>query len=120
MPGSVIDIRVGNRHAELDELLPEPLVTEWAFITAWNPGSKLLSAQQNAARHEELMQIVRDHGYQYYGGAGIPDNSGWMPERSIWIAGIPRADAVHLGKRFGQNAIVVGMVGMPAELLFID
>jgi hypothetical protein len=118
VPGGVIDIRVGNRHADLDALLSELSFAEWAFITAWNPGSALLPPEQNAAAQVDLIRIVRDHSYHFYEGDGIPDQAGWAPERSVWIAGISRADAVEIGRRFGQNAIIVGAVGAPAELLF--
>ena len=40
----------------------------------------------------------------------------WVPEDSYLILGIPRTDAISLGYDFGQNAIVVGRIGNPAEL----
>jgi hypothetical protein len=120
-PDGVIDIRVGNRHAGLDALLSKLSVTDWAFITAWNPGSRLLSLEQNEAAQEDLIRMVRDqYKCRYFPGSGIPDNPGWTPERSVWIAGISGTDAASLGERFGQNAIVVGAFGAPAKLLFCD
>jgi hypothetical protein len=41
-----------------------------------------------------------------------------MSERSVWVAGISRQDAAAIGSQFGQTAVVVGMMGGDAELLF--
>jgi hypothetical protein len=119
-PAGHIDIRVGERHSPLDALLSRHSATEWAYITAWNPGSQPLSADQNALAHLTLLQTIRDRGFVCHIGNGIPDNEGWAPERSVWIAGIGRAEAIALGVRFGQNAIVVGTIGGIAELAFCD
>ncbi len=118
-PGGYIDIRIGRRHLKVDVLLTALSVTEWAYITAWNPGSNLVSTAQNTAAQVELERIVRERGHAFYRGEGIPDQAGWAPEPSLWIAGIARLAAVDLGRRFGQKAIVVGSSGAPAELLFV-
>ncbi len=119
-PDGCIDIRIGRRHLKVDVLLSALSVTEWAFVTAWNPGSTLVPTAQNAAAQVELERIVRERGHAFYRGEGIPDQPGWAPERSLWIAGIARAAAFELGRRFGQKAIVVGSSGASAELLFCD
>jgi hypothetical protein len=116
-PDGIIDIRVGEKHPRIDALLSHHKVTEWAYITAWNPRSQLLSAEQNALAQVQLTDVVLERGLGFYGGSGIPDNPGWTAERSVWIAGISRQAAVELGARFGQNAIVVGTAGGVAELL---
>jgi hypothetical protein len=116
-PAGHIDIRVGGKHPGIDSLLSRHNATEWAYITAWNPGSQPLSADQNELAHVTLLQSIRNRGFECYVGDGIPDNKGWTPERSVWIASIGRAEAVALGVRFGQNAIVVGTIGGIAELV---
>jgi hypothetical protein len=116
-PDGNIDVRIGEKHPLLDALLSQHCATEWAYITAWNPGSLPTSAKQNALAHVELLHIIRDLSFAYREGDGIPDNDGWAPERSVWIAGIGRAEAVAVGVRFGQNAIVVGTYGGIAELV---
>lgn len=116
-PDGHIDIRVGEKHAGIDALLSRHNATDWAYITAWNPGSRPLSADQNEVAHLTLRQTIRDRGFECYVGDGIPDNEGWAPERSVWIAGIGRAEAIALGMRFAQSAIVVGSFGEIAELV---
>jgi hypothetical protein len=112
-----IDIRVGQKHPQIDALLSHHGCTEWAFITAWNPASRPAPADQNALAQAELLQLTRDRGFSFYEGDGIPDQTGWAPERSVWIAGINRREAIELGRQFGQNAIVVGSLGGVAELV---
>jgi hypothetical protein len=111
------DIRIGERHSRIDALLSHHNATEWAYITAWNPGSRPMSADENVLAQGKLLQLVRDRGFAFYEGDGIPDNEGWTPERSVWIAGINRREAIELGRQFGQNAIVVGSLSGVAELV---
>ena len=118
-PNRSIDIHIGSRNPDLEELLNTLRLREWAYITAWNPRSKERSAEENAAAHRAFLQELHARGFRhYFEGEGIPDNPGWAPERSVWIAGISRADAIALGAQCGQNAIVVGQLGGVAELVF--
>jgi len=119
-PNGHIDIRVGEKHPRIDALLSHHNATEWAYITAWNPGSQPVAAEINSVAHAELIDLVGKRALPYYEGDGIPDNLGWPPERSVWIAGITRREALTIGARFGQNAIVVGELGGIAELLFCE
>lgn len=116
-PVDAVDIRVGHRHPAIDQLMGDASPSEWAFITAWNPRSELLAAEQNEAAQSALLRVVRERWLRFYEGSGIPDSPGWAPERSVWIAGISRADAIGLGIQLGQNAIVVGKIGGIAELV---
>jgi len=112
-----IDIRVGKRHPKIDRLMEDVSPAAWAYITAWNPHSELLSDNQNTVAQDEMRRVIRGRGFLYYEGYGIPDNPGWSPEQSVWIAGISRTEAESIGRQFGQNAIVVGVAGGIAELL---
>ena len=112
-----ITIRIGAIDPLLERLLREGEIHDWAFITAYNPASAPLSATDNDARQERLEQVVRAGGYRCFSGSGAGAKDDWPPERSVLILGIRRAEAVELGRRFGQNAIVCGSRGQPAELL---
>ena len=50
----------------------------------------------------------------------VPDEKDWNPEESILIVGINSEDAVKLGKKYAQAAIVTGERNAPAELIFIN
>jgi hypothetical protein len=138
-----IDIRIGEPCPALDALLEKHGVRCWAFITAWNPGSKRLDDAENRRRQARLEADVEQGGHVFYRGAGVPDDfvgrgsessiqaprssSGlpdpagaeWRPEISILIAGLDHGAAVALGRKFDQAAIVFGEAGNKAELVFI-
>ena len=131
-----IDIRIGEPCAALDALVEKHASGEagghtstfhvhpspsrsWAFVTAWNPGSKKLDDAENRHRQVQLEAEVKEGGYVFYRGAGVPDEKNWQPEESILILGIERSDASDLGKKYGQAAIVVGTMNTQPELLFL-
>ncbi len=50
-----LSIRIGQLHPDLDKLLASNGCTAYAFITAYNPASQVLSDIENMARHEMLV-----------------------------------------------------------------
>jgi hypothetical protein len=113
-----IDLRIGEPSARLDLVLESHGAEAWAFISAWNPASRELPPAQNGARHAELLAIIRERGWSCLDGSGIPAHSDWTAEASVLVPGIALDEAVALGRRFGQNAIVAGRRGGAAELVY--
>ena len=121
VPGAdAIDLHVGEASAALDALLEGHAAQTWAFVTAWNPASRRLSAEENQSRQAKLLWEVRARGWRSLEGAGVPVRSDWQPEASLLVVGLSKDDAVALGRRFGQNAIVAGQLGEPAELIYCN
>ena len=89
----------------------------WSYITASNPASELLSDEQNAGRNRELEAQLKSQDLVFYRGEGVGSDSTWPAETSFLILGIDRDAAMHLGRHFGQNAIVYGSLGHAAELV---
>ena len=114
-----IDIRIGQPCPPLDALLDQHAARCWAFITAWNPGSKKREPTENRKRQDQLEAEIKQAGYFFYRGAGVPDRGDWQPEDSMLIFGLNRDQALEVGKRYGQAAIVVGDRGGSAELVFL-
>ncbi len=113
-----IAIRIGERNIELDKLLQEHQALTWAYITAYNPFSQPLTEVENDSRHEQLMSHLKN--YILFEGEGVGENKTWKPEKSFLIVGIGKKDAKEIGKKFGQNAIVFGMIAAPAELIILE
>lgn len=113
-----IRIRVGDRCPALDSLLEEIGASHWAFVTAWNPGSRALPRAENDRRNEELRLRLTEAGAQVRTGRGVGADSTWEPEESFLAIGLARGEAVEIGQAFGQLAIVVGRGGDEAELVF--
>ncbi len=110
--------RVGNPAPEMDVILNEKSVEEWAFVTACNPRSMNLPEEENRARQESLEKLVSQRGYAVMRGEGVGDGGDWLPEPSLLILGISKKAAIELGRLFGQNAVVAGRVGQAVELLW--
>ena len=110
-PLGLIRLRIGKASIELDKLLTQAGVREWAYISACNPGSQPLTREENERRHGELVRLVRSLGKRFFDGEGIPDDGRWHIETSLLIIDIAEDHALRLGSDFGQNAIVVGMLG---------
>jgi N-formylglutamate deformylase len=117
LDGTEIRIGPGEMHAPLDHALEARSVTTWAYITAWNPGSWELSIRENDARHERLKEEVLRLGFEAFEGEGQPAHAAWVPERSLLVLGVPASEAVAIGRRYGQNAIVFGEHRREARLL---
>lgn len=108
LPSGVLTLIIDEPSGMLGRLLADGGYPTWAFISAANPSSCLLDETENNARHQSLLAAVSQLGLSHCEGMGIPQASGWPPERSLLIFGISQHEAHALAARFGQNAIVFG------------
>ena len=113
-----ITITIGETSKVLEELLLKEGVTEWAFITSVNPYSKQLTDKENDKLFDDLKEDVKN--YPNFMGEGVGADSRWKPEISLLVLGISRTEAERIGRKYGQNAIVLGSEGNEAELLLLQ
>ena len=118
--GEDIRIRPGQTHPSLDRALAARGLTNWAYITAWNPRTHQLSRHENDERNERLRSDVVGLGCEAFEGQGEPADPGWEPEGSLLVFGLPAREALAMGRHYGQNAIVIGETGAEARLLGCD
>jgi hypothetical protein len=109
-----IVIKIGTSNQELNDLLISFNATTWAYITAFNPFSKILTKAENLKRHEELK--VKIENYKFFEGEGVGEDKAWEPELSLLIIGIPINESIEIGKFYEQNAIVIGEINGVPEL----
>jgi hypothetical protein len=109
-------IRIGWNPRRLRRLLQTHNASEWAFITAWNPGSVTLPDAENARRNEALAAELRRR-WTILEGQGVGDDGVTPPEASFLVLGIPRNAAVAAARKHGQLAIVCGTLETRAELV---
>lgn len=119
-PRGRLALRINQFDAQLDQLLLDHACESWAYITAYNPRSVLLSPEENHHRQANLENELRMGGWACFPGEGVGGSGNWSPEPSVLVLGIDEATAHRLGKAFGQNAIVVGRLGSPAELAALN
>jgi len=116
-PFCVLDLRIGVRSPALDRLLHRLGVRDWVFVTAWNPSSRAQPGWRNRARQARLARALRGL-HICLPGLGLPRDSRWQPEHSLFAAPVSAGRARRLGRRFGQNAVVAGRRGQPPALLW--
>ncbi len=99
-------IIIGKPNKMLERLLQLYHTDEWAIITADNPGSELLTPAENRIRYESLLMEAKRLPFPFFPGYGLDPTGEWPPERNVLLAGISREEAMELGKKFDQNAVV--------------
>ena len=113
-----VAVRIGCQSRALDRMLLGRGASRWAFITAWNPGSELQPHWYNVARQEELLGVLRRQGWQWLSAVAQGDSATWPAEPGALILDISASEACWLGRRFRQNAVVVGRRRRAAALLW--
>ena len=111
-------LRIGERNADLDDLLEADGGATAAFITAANPFGEPQDAWENALAMAALTQGL-DGKYACYSGEGRDPKGEWDAEPSLLVIGIAREDAEDLGRRYDQNAIVFIDKGCAPELVVL-
>ena len=117
-PRGAIPLRIDLGSAALAALLAEYGADDWAFLTAWNPGSVPAGAESNRAAQRRLLQRLRECAAVVFPGRGVPDGVAWEPEQSWLALDLSPERALALGGEFGQIAILAGRGGAPARLLW--
>ena len=112
-------LRIGEPNPDLDELLDAEGAPTAAFITAANPRGKRRGAWENEIANAALVKSQNEAGFRCFEGEGRAPDRKWV-ERSVLVVGVPRADAVIVGRAFEQNAIVFAERGRAPELVLLE
>lgn len=113
-----IIIEIGKLNHDVENLLKKHNSIEWAFVTAYNPYSKVLTDNENKLRHEELKELIKK--YVSYEGHGVGEDPKWKPELSLLIIGISKEESISIGNKFEQNAIIFGRIDSTPQLLILN
>ena len=116
-PLGPIHLRVQQPNEPLVQLLARYGASNWAYVTAFNPGSQPVAKEENLRRQRQLEDLLRREGLAFFSGAGAGDDHQWPPEASVLVLGISQSRAFELAREFGQNAILVGGADGVPELL---
>ena len=114
-----IELSIGEHALELERIIPTKY-SSWALITAYNPYSQLLSEAENWQRHQKLLDYLSSQQLTSLAALGKDRKDIWIPEPSLLIFGLNRTEAIAIGRKFQQNAIVYGELHQPVELLWVD
>lgn len=106
-------MKIGEQNDGLRILFASFNVESAAFITAWNPGSRKLSVDENYDRQADLLAEIEKLRLNYFVGRGEHPNQSWY-EESYLVLGITRTQADALAMQFDQNAyLFISMSGVP-------
>jgi len=116
-----MEIKIGLKNEELDVFLFDNHCWQWAFISAFNPGSKALPPAQNEQNHQKLRERINALKLRTCEGLGIPaQEEDWKPEKNFLILDISRVQAIAIAQEFGQLALLFGEFEGEAELVWVE
>lgn len=117
MPEQLV-LQIGVFSAGLERCYRKEALSSAAFLTACNPFSRPLSAEENAERQERLRANLTAGAFRFFTGEGRHPSGDWPPEASFLVLGVAESEARALGERYEQNAIVrCGSDAIPQLLL---
>lgn len=112
-------LRIGEPNAALEHLLEVHGAATAAFVTAANPHGVARSHAENEAAMAALeAELGRQRRWPWLRGEGRDGTARWR-ETSVLLLGIGRDEAVALGRRLGQNALVFVERGGAPELVLM-
>lgn len=85
---------------------PDGLAAPVVVVTAWNPDSVVLPADDNRARNRRLVAELDRRGVEHWPAVGR-DPGGRHLEEGVAVPGMDEAEGVAVGARHGQAAIYV-------------
>jgi len=118
LPGGSCDLRIGQPCEFLRGWLETTGCTEFALITAHNPGGQRAADVINAERQSELECELLEGNYEPY--AAQHEADGWPSEESCFVPELSVEDACALAADFGQNAVVCGGADGVPHLVWIE
>ena len=113
-----IDIYLNEENEEFNRFLKVHHFTSWCFITAWNPFSKALLLEENKTLNRLLEEDLK--GHNIFPAEGKDTIGNWPPEISFFVGDISIEQAITLGKKYNQNAIVFGALNKKATLITLE
>lgn len=118
----VIDLRIDTFTQDLNNLLIQSGHEAGCLLTAYNPRSIELPDVANITANKKLVEELKQRGLQFLPGEGIGDfdpslSKQWQSEPSFFVFVLNRAEALALGEKYQQNAVVYCAKECAPELL---
>lgn len=120
LPSGMCDLRVGQPSAMLRDWLEAAGFTQFAVITAHNPGSQPTAEETNAERQAQLECDLLEGNYEPYAGENVPDSGDWPVEESCFVPDLAVEDACALAADYGQNAVICGGADGVPQFIWVE
>lgn len=111
-------LRIGAHSAALQQIQRAQGAEASAYLTAWNPLGETISSRLNADRQRALQRDLQELNVNWIGGEGIDPATGWR-EESVLALGLSREQAIVLGNKYQQLAIVWSGQDAVPELILL-
>jgi len=82
-------------------------VSESAYITACNPGCRIVTDAENEAAMASLRREIRALGLVCFEGQAMDSDGKWPPEPSLLVLGLSAHRALAMASRYGQYALLL-------------
>lgn len=113
-----IDLRVGQLCPQIEPLLQAAQRPTAFCITAWNPLGIDTTDEQNQTAQSELLRSLNTAQLRFLPASGADPEGAWGPEPGFLVFGLTCAEAIAMGNRFRQNALLwIGPDTVPRLLL---
>lgn len=110
-------LRIGVHSQDLQQLHESHRVVSSAYLTAWNSLGEVAPRETNARNQLALQRDLAALGVPVLSGEGRDPESGWA-EQSLLAIGLSRVQAIALGNRYRQLAILfAGQDAIPRLIL---
>lgn len=120
LPDGPLDWRIGAANAAGDGRLRARGCRErWVLLTAVNPRSQPLSAEENRDRQASLENTLQSERQRYLPALHIDPSGRWPDEPSFLLLDPPARLAESLAHHWEQNAIVRGRLGEAPQLVWL-
>ena len=90
----------------------------FAIVTAHNPRSEKLSDEENERRHEKLEKVLCERNAVFGLSVGESPDGAWR-EEGVIVYDVALEEALELGRRFEQHAVLYGR-GERVALAWVD
>jgi len=111
-------LHVGVASPRVDALLDRHGACRATIVTAFNPRSRVLAPEANAARHRALVRLLEERALAFLYGEGRDPGGQWVAETECIVFGISLAEGLEIARRFEQNAVVFIERGKAPRLEF--
>ncbi|MDQ0464152.1 hypothetical protein QO010_001923 [Caulobacter ginsengisoli] len=105
-PSGVFVLKIGRPSRDLARLYEAAGVTSAAYLSAWNPYSRIAPPEANAAAQAALDARLAGVAPVVAPGWGADPSGAWPPERSTLALGLSLDEAKRLAEAFRQNGFV--------------
>ncbi|SDH49015.1 DUF3293 domain-containing protein [Propionivibrio dicarboxylicus] len=117
---SIFALRIGRLDPGFDAFVATRGGGPWGIVTAANPAAKRCAEADNASALQALLAHVDTLGTLFLHTRHHADDGDWPDEEGVLLLNTEKEEICGLAREFGQCACVVGGIGRPPLLVWIN